>query len=322
MSILRVVAAPSSSMYSISICKPLANARCIKSSTVSPFDQRATILVVGLGFAMILPIIPFHSWMPLLAGETNPYSSAYLFFLLPTVVFFFIYQILIRYSGTGVAPEMYATLRTIGILMVLSGGLWSIYENHLGRLLGFITLHQIGSGLLALSLNEIASSSLPLAGLFFALLIPGSFGLAIYAQSVSILQLHFPSLYLKDISGVLRSFPIASSGALLSLFSLAGLPLLASFPVYYPIWSALARAYPSLAFLAVLGSAFLFIAGLRLLLAFTRAPSETPWRVRENRLQGLYIGIGSMCLLVIGLALHLFIPSLTNMAILLSNPFP
>ncbi len=93
----------------------------------------------------------------MLAGETNPYSAAFIFYLLPSAVLFFIFDFLIRYTGTGVAPEMYASLRTIGALMVLSGGLWAVYENHLGRMLGFVAIQQIGSALLALSLNEVAS---------------------------------------------------------------------------------------------------------------------------------------------------------------------
>lgn len=287
-----------------------------------PSDQRAAILAVGLGFALILPIFPFHSWLPMLAGETNPYSTAFIFYLLPSAVSFFIFDFLIRYTGTGVAPEMYAALRTIGALMVLSGGLWAVYENHLGRMLGFVAVQQIGSALLALSLNEFASPSLPLMGLFFAQLIPSSLGLAVYAQSLSIMQQYVPSLQITDITGIARRFPIVSLGLVLSMFSLAGLPLLASFPVYYSLWSALARSYPSLAFLALLGSAFIFIAGLRALAALTRTPPETPWRVSENGLQGSLIGIGLFALLAIGLTPQLFIPYLTNMAILLSSPFP
>ena len=287
-----------------------------------PSDQRAAILAVGLGFAFILPIFPFHSWMPMLAGETNPYSAAFILYLLPSAVSFFLFDFLIRYTGTGVAPEMYAALRTIGALMVLTGGLWAVYENHLGRMLGFVAIQQIGSALLALSLNEIASPSQPLMGLFFAQLIPRSIGLAVFAQSLSILRQHVPSLQINEVAGMARRFPIVSAGLVLSIFSLAGMPLLASFPVYYSLWSALAQSYRSLAFLALLGSAFILIAGLRVLLVLTRTPPETAWCVSENGLQGSLIGIGLLALLAIGLAPQLIIPYLTNMAILLSSPFP
>ena len=290
--------------------------------TSNPSDQRAAILAVGLGFALILPIFPFHSWMPMLSGETNPYSAAFIFYLLPSAVSFFLFDFLIRYTGTGVASEMYAALRTIGALMVLSGGLWAVYENHLGRMLGFVAIQQIGSALLALSLNEVASPSRPLMGLFFAQLIPRSIGLAVFAQSLSILQQYTPSLKIKDVAGIARRFPIVSAGLVLSMFSLAGAPMLASFPVYFATWSALAVNYSSLAFLALLGSALIFIAGLRALGALTRAPSETPWRVSENGWQGTLVGIGLFVLLLIGLTPQFLIPYLTNMAILLSNPFP
>jgi formate hydrogenlyase subunit 3/multisubunit Na+/H+ antiporter MnhD subunit len=288
----------------------------------SPSDQRAAILAVGLGFALILPIFPFHSWMPMLSGETNPYSAAFIFYLLPSAVSFFLFDFLIRYTGTGVAPEMYSALRTIGALMVLSGGLWAVFENHLGRMLGFVAIQQIGSSLLALSLNEVASPSVPLMGLFFAQLIPRSIGLAVFAQSLSILQQYVPSLQIKDVTGIARRFPIVSAGLVLSMFSLAGMPLLASFPIYYSMWSAFALNYRSLAFLALLGSAFIFIAGLRALVALTRSPAETPWRISENGMQGTLIGVGLFAILLIGLTPQFLFPYLTNMAILLSSPFP
>jgi len=287
-----------------------------------PADQRAAILAVGLGFALILPIFPFHSWMPMLAGETNPYSAAFIFYLLPSAVSFFIFGRLILYTGTGLAPEIYAALRTIGALMVLSGGLWAVYENHLGRMLGFVAMHQIGFALLALSLNEIASPSLPFMGLFFALLAPQSLGLAIYALTLCLLQQVYPSMQMNDVAGSVRRYPFVSAGLVLSMFSLAGFPLLASFPVYYSLLSALARSYPSLAVFALLGSALIFVAGLRTLLALTRTAPGTPWRPSENGLQRSLILIGVMALLVIGLTPQFFIPYLTNMAILLSNPFP
>ena len=68
----------------------------------------------------------------MLSGETNPYSAAFIFYLLPSAVSFFLFDFLIRYTGTGVAPEMYAALRTIGALMVLSGGLWAVYRKSFG----------------------------------------------------------------------------------------------------------------------------------------------------------------------------------------------
>ncbi len=292
----------------------------LQNSTQS--DQRAAILAVGLGFALILPIFPFHSWMPMLSGEINPYSAAFIFYLLPSAVSFFLFDFLIRYTGTGVAPEMYATLRTIGALMVLSGGLWAVFENHLDRMLGFVAVQQIGSSLLALSLIEIASPSMPLMGLFFAQLIPRSIGLAVFAQSLSILRQHVQSLQINEVAGLARRFPIVSAGLVLSMFSLAGMPLLASFPIYYSMWSALAQSYLPLAFLALLGSALIFFSGLRILIALTRSPSETPWQVSENGLQGTLIGVGLFVLFLIGLTPQFLIPYLTNMAILLSNPFP
>ena len=106
---------------------------------------------------------------------------------------------------------------------------------------------------------------MPLMGLFFAQLIPRSIGLAVFAQSLSILQQYAPSLQIKDVAGMARRFPIVSagSGAEHVLFGRHAFACQLSGLLFH-----LVSARPELSFVSFPGFArqrLIFIAGLRAL---------------------------------------------------------
>ena len=83
-------------------------------------QQAATLL--GLGFAFLLAIFPFYTWIPLLAEEAHPYVVGFLFWMLPTASLFFGLGFLDRYSWLRDASTLPVILKTVGALMVISGG--------------------------------------------------------------------------------------------------------------------------------------------------------------------------------------------------------
>ena len=64
---------------------------------------RIAILMV-LGFALFTAIFPFHTWIPMIAEETNPYTAAFVFFFIPGIVSLFALEFLNRYPWLQAEP--------------------------------------------------------------------------------------------------------------------------------------------------------------------------------------------------------------------------
>lgn len=279
-------------------------------------------LLIGLGFALIIAAFPFHTWVPMLAEEAQPYSAAFIFYILPTAILFLVIEYLNRYTQLGIYPLMYPTLRAFGVMMVLTGGVWAAFERHLGRIFGFAAILQIGMALLAVSLGDAAGQGSPLRGIFFAHLVPQGVGLALWALALRAIQSRGNELGFSDVRGLARRLPIATSCLVLANFSLAGLPLLASFPVDVALWSALTQRSLGMAVLSLLGNACLLAAGIRTLFVSVTGSSQEGWQISERGLQVTLLVLGGVLLFVVGLMPQWFFPSLTDMALIFSAPSP
>jgi formate hydrogenlyase subunit 3/multisubunit Na+/H+ antiporter MnhD subunit len=273
---------------------------------------------MGLGFALISAVFPFHTWIPMLAQEAHPYAAAFVFFILPAAIAFLGLEYLGRYSPlVDVATIIYTFLRYAGALMVITGGIWAAVQTNLGRILGFAALMQIGMGLLALSLGHDQTAA---RGIFFAQLLPQGVGLALWAQALCALEIEVGSLSFQSVKGVARRVPIVSVSLILATFSLAGFPLLANFPINVALWSELAQRSLPIAILSLAGCAGLFIAGLRTSAVLVMAPTEETWRVSERGFRVGLLLIGWAILFVIGMMPQWFFPSLTTMALTFTQP--
>ncbi len=290
------------------------------SSTTEPARLLPAAFIMALGFALVIGVVPFHTWMPMLAEETHPYAASYVFFLLPTAVAILAIDILLHASPSGAItagiPGLFAILQYGGVLMVLAGGAGAAFDRHLGRILGFAAISQIGNTLLAASLNDQPGRLTPLISILFIQLVPQALGLAIWALALSSLRAHHPELRFRHVQGAMRRLTLICSALVLAQFSLAGMPLLASFPVYFTLWSQLALRSLALALATLAGTTGLFVAGLRTLAVLLQAPEDEPWRIAARGLQVILLGGGIFLLLFAGLFPQIYIPTLTRMAIL------
>jgi formate hydrogenlyase subunit 3/multisubunit Na+/H+ antiporter MnhD subunit len=269
-------------------------------------QQAATLL--GLGFAFLLAIIPFYTWIPLLAEEAHPYLVGFLFWMLPTTTLFFGLGFLDRYTWLRDAPTLTSLLTTVGALMVVTGGLLSAFQRHLGRIMGYAIISETGFSLLALSLGSQVGLSI-----FLLLLVPRTLSIAIWALSLTILQQQAPGLNLTEVKGLAHVWPFASSGLVLANLAVSGFPLLAGFPSHQAVWEGVARTSLPVAFWVFIGSLGLFASAVRVLGALTSAPAGSTWGTRETQLQRILVSIGLLGLFLLGLFPQWVLPLWTKL---------
>ena len=278
-------------------------------------------ILLALGFAFLLAIFPFHTWVPMLAEETHPYVAAFMFYILSLVITFFGIDFLERYVWLRNSPGTMELFRLGGVLMVLVGGMWVAFQRHLGRMLGFAVLVETGLSLLTVSTGlagEQLSNSL---SILFISFLPRGLAFGVWALALSALTnptggsaalqetLHFSALQGKG-----RQYSIATGVLVLAIFSLAGFPLLAGFPVRLSLWEALAPQSPLAAAAALLACLGLLAGGIRSMAVLIIDSEGSQWKVTELWGERVLLVFGGLGLLLVGLFPQWFLPVLAHMA--------
>jgi NADH:ubiquinone oxidoreductase subunit 2 (subunit N) len=283
-----------------------------------------TSVFIGLGFAMAMSVFPFNTWIPMVAAETPPFSTAYVFFTLPEVISLFAFNIFGQFSWLPFAPSVYLSFTIVGLIMIIGAGFWSIFQNNLGRIFGYAVITEIGlilitigQILIAVQLSPVSNTNLitrlPFAEFFFALLLPRGLTLAIWALSLAIIKTKCKDLNLPSVRGIAYQLPVASIGLALASFSLAGFPLLAGFPVRAVLGIGIAQQTPWLAELTLIGYFGLIIAALRSISVLVSQPGERFWQLKETRLQFLLLLLGCLFLIIVGIFPRFFLNGLARL---------
>ena len=281
---------------------------------------RAAVLL-GIGLIFLMSVVPFHSWIPMVATESHPYAASFVFLYLPSLTAVFALAFFDRYAWLRDRQLTYELFLMVGNLVVLLGGLWVASQQRLRKMLAYAVVIGIGSGLQAIGLGGSLSVEL-----FFALLIPRGFALWVWAVALSAFeQVSDQPLTLDNFRPLARRHPLLTIAMLAAIFSLAGLPLLAGFPAALELWGALGQVSGLAASAALLGSLGLGVAALRLVWARLQpAPAvETGAGSRAaitdegdlgNPYAWVYFVFSLGVLLLLGLAPRLLLGDLADLA--------
>lgn len=249
----------------------------------------------------------------MLGEEADPFTLSFLALILPGVISLFAMGFLNRYAWLRDSADVYNLLAIQGVVMVFLGGVGGALQAHLGKLLGYAALYEIGLSLLAISLVDGYGTQL-----FFGLLLPRALALIVLGLGVSRLShITHGVLTRESLRSVGWQHPAASISVIIALFSLAGVPLLAAFPIRIGLWSALAVRSAWLAGAALFSGLGLLLAGLRFMLALLslsdleKEPNRGPDIVEERApdayaetppvMRWLLYGFGAFLLILFGL---------------------
>jgi formate hydrogenlyase subunit 3/multisubunit Na+/H+ antiporter MnhD subunit len=265
----------------------------------SPGDLSLTIqstIMLALGFAFLLAVFPLNDWMPQLMEDSHPYDAGFLLWLLPSIILVFAMGFLDRYAWLRTSPQVISGIRGIGLLMLVSGGLSSALDEHLGRIMAYAAVAETGFLLIALSLTGVNNPDV-----VFLFLIPRGLGLALWALALSVLKKSGAALNFSAIRGLARVFPWACAALILTSLSTAGFPLLAGFPPRLEVWMGLGQDDRTGAIWFVVGLLALMLCAVRQL-AVVVAPADAGSRAaKETLIERAMLGIGILALLVLGL---------------------
>jgi NADH-quinone oxidoreductase subunit N len=292
----------------------------LDATTASPGDAsfviKATFLL-EIGFAILLAVVPFHSWLPVVAEHSPPLAAAFVFTVMSFPAVFLMLKFLDTYPWLGQNPAVYRALTLTGGGMVLVGAVFAFGQRNFGRAVGYAMMIDIGATLLALGLGtpsgvEAALVALVLRGL----------ALLLWGIGLSDLRRVAGADDFDSLRGLARRYPFASAAVVFGLLSLVGFPVTAGFPGRWALLYLLAHLHPSAAILLVFGMvsiALVCARGLAALLTPLEAAADTP---PESRIRiGVY-GVSLVVLLVLGAFPQWLLPTVARAASVFTHVGP
>lgn len=282
---------------------------------VGPGDPEFVTIATALlaiGFGLLLAVFPFHSWIPMLAGESHPFSTAFVLLILPIAISIFGLGFLDQFVWFKDNPNTALLLQIVGVVMVVTAGIWAAVENHLVRLMGFAIILEVGFSLIAVGLVIGAEAEIYQI-LFYASLLPRGLSLGVWALALSGLMRRVDKLDIENVRGIGRRYPFISISIILALFCLAGVPLLASFPLKLGVIEGLSQMVPQISIWVIVGSLGLIVGGIRIMLAIVSGTDGSEGEMPEPIILRIFLVIGWVFLFILGILPNFFIQLISNL---------
>jgi formate hydrogenlyase subunit 3/multisubunit Na+/H+ antiporter MnhD subunit len=261
----------------------------------SPELKQATTILVALGFTLLLAVVPFHTWLPTVAREAPPLSTAFVLNVFLGAAVILLADVLDGIGHIGGDPATLELLRGAGLLMAGVGGLLAWAQADFGRLLGYAALADMGAILFGVGL----ASSAGLTSAFVTLVVR-AIGIGLMAMGRTLACERLGDDSFATLNGLVWRLPWAALAIIAGGLSLAGLPPLAGFAGRWGLVQAAGSLDPRAAVVFLLASAsiaFGVLRGLREMLH--PGDSEAAPLPRERRSEALLVlAMLALCLLI------------------------
>jgi len=205
-------------------------------------------VVTGLGFKF--GAVPFHMWVPdVYQGAPTPITQ--LISSAPkAAVFVFTLRILAQ-ALDGFAPDWRGMLMVLAVLSMGLGNITAISQTNIKRMLGYSTISHMGFVLLGILVAQPVGYSAALFYVFaYILMSAAAFGVLMLLSREG-----FEADQIADLKGLNQRSPWFAAMMLLTMFSMAGIPIFVGFFAKLAVLKAVVYiGYVGLAIIAVVFS--------------------------------------------------------------------
>jgi NADH:ubiquinone oxidoreductase subunit 2 (subunit N) len=263
----------------------------------------ASATLLALSFALLLGVVPFHTWVTGVGGDSVPLAATFVLTVGNGAVWFLLLDFLETYPWLSSHPRFESLIFAPGLVMVVMGGLLAPAQRRLGLLMGYAALVDSGAALIALSM----SSRLGLALVILSLLMR-PFGLILMSAGLSGLRARNGGA---DDFDALRGLGWQARWSTAALvfggLSAAGLPVSAGFIYRWALCRALAPSSPGAALLLLLAGVGVMVGVGRALSALVVRPRSSEDRSvvssvpPEGRLTAVVVVVAIMACVGVGL---------------------
>jgi formate hydrogenlyase subunit 3/multisubunit Na+/H+ antiporter MnhD subunit len=255
----------------------------------------SALVFLLFGFMIWLAVFPFHSWLPQFSRAVDPYMFSFIFSIIPVITLLVIMKYISSLLWLRSSSYLSPALATVGVIMIVTTGMFASVEKELKRFLAYTVLFETGFALTLLSLRSAAGVQL-----LYESFIPRIFSLALLGFSLKVLFSQGVNLTTDGMRGLIRRMPLATIGALVSLLSILGMPIFASFPFRLEAMNLLSLASRDNVLWIIAGVIGMLIGTIRIFVQAAQPTSEK-WEINEKISQVLIIGFGIVLLIVMGL---------------------
>ena len=232
----------------------LSSAETMLGAANALLPLQALFWLFFIAFAIKLPTWPLHTWLP------DAHTDA------PTAASVMLAGVLLKMGGYGLLrvnvgmfpnqAEQYAwILVALGVISVLYGGVVTIRQTDLKRLIAYSSVSHMGLvmiGIGSIGISQGALSATGLNGAAMQLFTHGTItGLLFLATGLLYDKAH--TRYIPDLGGLAGRMPIVATAFLIAGLASLGLPGLSGFVSEVLVFLGAFRAYPWPTALAVLG---------------------------------------------------------------------
>lgn len=243
-------------------------------------------LLIGLSFALMLGLVPFHPWVPALARRESPLAIALIFSAIGGTVWFLLLDYLRTYPWLDQSPYWSSALTILGVGTAVVGGLLGTTRRGWGALLGYAVMVDTGMLVLALGRGEAVGLELERA-----MMLDRTWGVLTMAAGLA-------ALGVREESAETGWSPWGAVAVAAGLFSLVGFPPAVGFASRWGLYRLLFQTQPLTVVALLLASVGPVVGLLRMLPAALK--SGMPAR-RAMTLTDLWLTLASLGAVGLGL---------------------